>query len=380
MAAQPSILVFAGSDEARVKEAALEAVGRLTPPDASEFANDIVDGQVDNADGAEKAVFQTIQAIETLPFFGGPKVVWLKSANFLGDSVTGNAQTTLDALARLQARLEAGLPSDVTLVLSAPAIDKRRSFFKSLEKLAQVESLDKTDISKEGWERKLAPLVRQRARALGLDLPADVAEFFVAMVGEETRRLDSELDKLLAYIGPRGQVAMDDVRAVVSRSRGGVVFEIANALGKRELARALASLQHFLDLNESPVSIMRAAIIPKLRNLLAARDLLATLPARAFQKYDPNFKQAIAALPETERAHLPRTKAGELSLYPLFLAVQDSRNFTLEELVEALDACLEADRQLVNTGIDAPVVLSQFLVRILARKRPGKSAAAARAV
>jgi hypothetical protein len=38
--------------------------------------------------------------------------------------------------------------------------------------------------------------------------------------------------------------------------------------------------------------------------------------------------------------------------------------------VEALDACLEADRQLVHTGIDEAVTLSQLLMRILSRATP----------
>ena len=367
------ILVFVGSDEGRVKEAALQAVQRLTPPEASDFSNDIVEGNAENAEHAEKIVYDTLQALQTIPFFGGPKVVWLKSANFLGDSVTGNAQTTQAALDRLMEFLEAGLPPDVTLVLSASAIDKRRGFYKKLQKTAALEVFDKADISREGWERKLAPLVRQRGRMLGIELAAEVAEFFVAMVGEDTRRLDSELEKLRAYLGPHARADLDDVRAVVSKSRGGIVFEIGNAIGRRDLPTALASLQHFLDLGENPVSIIRAGIIPKVRNLLGARDLATSGSFRATGTY-PDFQAAVAKLPPEATAHLPRNKAGELSLYPLFLALGEARHFTMEELVDALDACLETDRQLVTTGIEAPVLLSQLMVRILGRKQPQEQA------
>ncbi len=42
--AASQVNVFIGSDEARVKEAALMLVRSLTPPDAGDFSNDIIDG------------------------------------------------------------------------------------------------------------------------------------------------------------------------------------------------------------------------------------------------------------------------------------------------------------------------------------------------
>ncbi len=367
------ILAFLGTDEALVKEAALRAVQRLTPADASDFANDIVDGQADDSEDAEHIVYEALQALQTVPFFGGPKVVWLKSANFLGDNQTGNAQSTVAAVDRLQQFLEAGLPPDVTFVLSASAIDKRRAFYKRLQKIATVEVFDRADISRDKWEEKLVPLVRQRARMLGIELGQEAATLFIAMVGEDTRRLDSELEKLRVYLGPHTRADTDDVRAVVSKSRGGVVFEIGNAIGRRDLPAALASLQHFLDLGENPVGIIRAGIIPKVRNLLGARDLAESAPMARGLNY-PQFQAAMAGLPDDETAHLPRNKSGDLSLYPLYLAMGEARRFTTAELIDALDACLEADRQLVSTGIEAPVVLSQLMVRILARPAPVGSA------
>ena len=367
------ILAFLGTDDGLVKEAATRAVQRLTPAEASDFSNDIIEGQADNAEDAERIVYDVLQALQTVPFFGGPKVVWLKSANFLGDSQTATAQATMQALDRLLKFLAAGLPPDVTFVLSASAIDKRRTFYKEFQKIATVEVFDRADISRDRWEQKLVPLVRQRARMLGVELGHEAAAFFIAMVGEDTRRLDSELEKLRVYLGPHTKADPDDVAAVVSKSRGGVVFEIGNAIGRRDLKAALASLQHFLDLGESPIGIIRGGIIPKVRHLLGGRDLADSASLGRCSKYD-DFKEAAARLPAEETAHLPRNKSGDLSLYPIFLAMTESRRFTMAELVDALDACLEADRQLVNTGIDPKVVLSQLLVRILARPAPVGSA------
>ena len=112
--------VYMGSDEARVKEAALMKVRQLTPKDAGDFSNDVIDGTADNADHAGTICSNVCMALQTLPFFGGTKVVWLKNANFLGDTQTGRAQAAVegfvvkcvegDAVLRVEAVLLGGVP------------------------------------------------------------------------------------------------------------------------------------------------------------------------------------------------------------------------------------------------------------------------------
>ena len=68
------------------------------------------------ADNAEQAVLrirQAKEAIQTLPFFGGEKLVWLKNVNFLADTVTGRSAAVQEALEDLKEVLERGLPSGV---------------------------------------------------------------------------------------------------------------------------------------------------------------------------------------------------------------------------------------------------------------------------
>ena len=79
-----------GSDEAAVRKAA-SALARELAPGADVFGLEIIDGAVDTADAAVKCVQKTIQALLTLPFLGGSKLVWLKNASFLADSVAGRS-------------------------------------------------------------------------------------------------------------------------------------------------------------------------------------------------------------------------------------------------------------------------------------------------
>ena len=53
--------------------------------------HEVVDGTVRNADEAIQVLAKLNEALQTLPFFGGNKVVWLRGANFLGDDRTATS-------------------------------------------------------------------------------------------------------------------------------------------------------------------------------------------------------------------------------------------------------------------------------------------------
>jgi len=362
MAGNPQIFAFFGNDEAQVKEAALRLSEKIAPKD-DEFGLEIVSGGADNAEHATRIIASTIEAIQTLPFFGGEKVVWLQGANFFGDNQTGKADSTLSSVESLGNLLESGLPADVKLIISATEVDKRRAFFKKLKKLAEVKFFDKVDIRKEGWEHNMIPVVRKRADALGLQFDPGALDVFVLKAGVETRVVDAELEKLAIYVGDRSATE-EDVRKVVSNSHLGIIFEIGNAIGKKNLPGALDLIGQQLKAGENPVGLLLAAIVPKIRNLLHARDLVERHRLRVGRNYKA-FDAEVNALPKSETIHLPRKKDGSISAYPLFLAAQESNRFTANELRNALEACLEANERLVTSQLEPHLVLNELVTKIL---------------
>jgi DNA polymerase-3 subunit delta len=82
------LFAVVGSDESEVKRVARELAMKLAPPAGGDFGTEIIDGAVETVDLAASRIYATIDALQTLPFFGGEKLVWLKSCAFLGDSVS----------------------------------------------------------------------------------------------------------------------------------------------------------------------------------------------------------------------------------------------------------------------------------------------------
>lgn len=357
-----------GSDEGLVSEKALELYTRLTGGNDDGFTHETIDGIADNSEHAYEICGRVVQALQTIPMFGGDKVVWLRNASFLADNVTGRSQRTEQGVENLRGVLENGLPEGVKFLLTAPGVDKRRSFWKFIEKSAAVQVHDKIDTSGDGWQAEVADLVMGRAAELGLEFEPDALELFVLLAGEQSRQIGNELEKLDLYLGPeRREVSENDVRLLVPLSRAAVVFEIGKALETGNPSRAIGLIDEQLAADESPVGIMRASVINVVRNLFLAKLAVESfgVPTGSYNA----FAGALNRLPEADRAWLPQKKDGSgVNAYPVFLAARNASRFSFDGLRDALEATLEADQALVTTGLDPRLVLHRLVVRITAAR------------
>jgi DNA polymerase-3 subunit delta len=367
-ASAATIYAVVGSDEAEVKRVAAELAAKVTPPEAGDFGLEIIDGVAENADQAAARIRSTIEALETLPFFGSSKVVWLKSANFLGDTPISRAASVQSALEELSDLVENGLGSDVTFLISATGVDKRRAFYKSLAKRAELQVFDRLDSSRSGWEEEATEIVRGRAKKRKLQFDEDALDLFVLLTGGDTRQIENELDKIDIFLDGERRVKVDQVRELVPLSRAGVIFELSGALAARDLELALTLVRRLLDQGESAIGILLVAILPTIRNLLLAKDLMEhhrlTRPHSPFQ-----FISAINRLPADAIEHLPRKKDGSINAYALGIAAEHAHRFETKQLIEGMQACLRANLQLVTTQLDHELVLTEVVVKLLGAQR-----------
>ena len=222
-----------GSDEGEVKRVAAELARKLVPQDAGDFGLEVIDGAADNAEQADARIRSTIEALQTLPFFGSTKVVWLKNANFLGDDPKARSAAVQSALEELSALIDSGFGPGVTLLISATEVDKRRSFYKTLVKRAELQVFDRLDSARAGWEEGATEIVRQRAKKRKLQFDDDALDLFILLTGGDTRQIENELEKIDTFLGKDRSVRVELVRELVPLSRAGVIFELSNALAAR---------------------------------------------------------------------------------------------------------------------------------------------------
>jgi DNA polymerase-3 subunit delta len=363
-AASANIYAVLGSDEAEVKRLAAELASNLTPPGAGDFGLEVIDGAADNVDQAEARVRSAIEALQTLPFFGSTKVVWLKNVNFLGDDQKARSTAVQLALEELSQLVDSGFGPGITLLISATDLDKRRSFYRTLVRRAEVQVFDRLDSTRGGWEEEALEMVQQRAKKRKLQFDDDALDLFVLLTGGDTRQIDNELEKIDTFLAKDRGVNIELVRDLVPLSRAGVIFELGNALAARDLQLSLKLVRRLLDQGESAIGILLVAIVPTVRNLLLAKDLMER--HRLPRPHSPfQFISAINRLPTEATDHLPRKKDGSINAYALGIAAQQAGRFETTQLIQAIQACLAANVQLVTTQLDHELILTEVVVKLL---------------
>jgi len=376
--ATKSIYLIGGDDEFSIKEAAAKLATKLAPAAGGEFATEIIEADTGNQDAALRAIARVTEALFSGGLFGdGEKLVWLKSTELLADNVTTRTETIKDALADLADRLKAGLPDGTRLLISAIGLDRRRSAYKTIDKLAETQLFEAPETDKQQGQEEIAAFLRDRLRAEGKHMTAQAADTFGALVAPSFRELANELEKLAIYVGARPEITEADVRAICSPSRQAIIWELTDTLGARRLPQAIASLEHLLAQGDQPIGIVMM-LVGQFRLMLLARDLSdrKLLVPRDGQGGGFEFVKTFERLPEQHTSHFPRTKEGKLpSPWRLYRCALAAKNFSTTEMIRALDLLLEAHIRLVSTQLDDRLVLEEVLAKIgklrPATPRPG---------
>ena len=364
--AEPLCLVF-GDEAFLVRDRAGQVYDGWCA-DAGGEDHEIIDGVVRNAAEASDALARLNEAVQTLPFFGGSKVVWLRDANFLGDDRTASSRDVTDQLNGLAKGWETFDWQGVRVLVSAGKVDKRKTFFKTAKKIGTVEDLSVAD--KERGNRA-ALIVRQRLAELGKKIEANVVDELVLLSGTNLQQLHIESEKLSVYVGEREEVTRQDVHAIATRTKQSKAFALADAFGERNLPRLLRVLDEELwevrlDAKKSPIALLYG-LISKVRTMIFLREMLRLKWIRPGAAY-PQFKSQLEAIPD-ERLPVDR-KFNPKAMHPymLFNALGHARRYTVEELAEAMEILLHCNRQLVSSGTDDTLLIQQALVRIVSKK------------
>src|SRR3984885_11470110 len=206
-----------GSDEDAVKKAAADLAAKLAPADPMNL--ETIDGRALTVDEAVRSIEKAREAILTLPFFGGSKLVWWKAVNFFDETGVGRLASVKEALESLQPDLARVDGTSVTLLISALGIHKGRTFSKTLLKLAQAKYFDLPDLRKTS-EDEIIFQIERRMKAAGLKPGPGAAERFFQAAGIDTAVWTQELEKLACFAGEgTAELTSEDVNTVISGSR-----------------------------------------------------------------------------------------------------------------------------------------------------------------
>ena len=367
-----SIAMVCGDDDFAVKQRA-RALFQQWSEELGGMDHEIVDARVNNVDEALKALAKLREALQTLPFFGGAKVVWFKDCSFLGEDRTAASSSVTETLAEIAGELKAFDWRGVRLLISSGKVDKRRLLFKTVEKLGPVETFEAWSIDDKDWIAQAETAASRALRARKKNISDEALAELVSAVGPQPQQLASEVEKLSLYTGDRADITLEDVGAIVTRNKHARAFAVAEAFGDRQLPKLLRTLDEELwamqfDKKRSEIGLLYG-IISKTRVLLLLKELIR----EGWIRPGRGLKEQLERIPAGQ---LPEDKKfNPMAIHPFVLqkALAQVDNYSTPELVAAMSLLLDCNRRLVSSGLDEALVLQQTLVQIVRRDTPSPS-------
>ena len=362
--------LICGDDEFAVKQRAKQLYQQWCG-EIGGMDHEIIEATVANSGEAMTAIARLREALQTLPFFGTGKVIWLRDCNFLGEERVASAQMVTESLSDLAEELKAfawSRNTGIRLLISAGKVDKRKTFFKTLDKIGSVESLVGWSADDRDWVERAEVTARTAVRDRKKEISDEAVAELVSRIGPHPRQLDNEIEKLCLFAGDRRQIEAGDVNAVCARNKTARAFTLGDALGDRDLPRLLQRLDEELwevklDSKKSEIGLLYG-LIGKVRAMLLLKEMLREGWIKPEMDYN-RFKAQLQRVPADQLPGDRRFNPLALNPYVLFKALPQVKRYSESELVRAMDLLLRCNQRLVSSGLDETLVLQQTLVQIV---------------
>ncbi|HTP65576.1 MAG TPA: DNA polymerase III subunit delta, partial [Geobacteraceae bacterium] len=194
---------------------------------------------------------------------------------------------------------------------------------------------------------QLGPFIREEAATYGKKMEPAALEMLIYLVGNNLQELAAEIEKVATYVGARETIKGADIREIVSDTRVDSIFELTDALGGKDLAKALRNLSTILRDGEAPLMVL-AMLTRHFRQLWKVRELCDR------------------GMPATEVG-----KAAGISPYFLKGIMEQARNYRRTEFRAIFERLYKTDLALKTSG-GKPVGLMECLVMDICGKGAGR--------
>lgn len=262
--------------------------------------------------------------------------------------------------------VRAGLPKGNYLILAAESVDKRKRLFKTIKKTGVVidcsiargaRAADRRQ-QKEILKTHLAKVVER----VGKTTTPGTFDALFENTGADLRTFNSEVDKLVTFVGDSEVITASDVDNASEKTREDPVYELANAIGERVVGKALSHVDGLLKANLFPLQIL-STVINQIRKLILSKDVAGRLARGKWRKGMDYRAFQRAVLPELQK-HEGLLPTANVHPFVLYKTLMQAEKFSFDELTRGLESCLDTDRQLKSSRQDPRLVLENLVIRL----------------
>jgi DNA polymerase-3 subunit delta len=308
------VLVFTGDQSYLIDMAVAELREKLLGP-AGDVNYIVFSGE--SASGKEIA-----DTASTYPMFSKKKLVVVKNADKL----------SAKELKTLEPYLESPSPSACLVLVfgegKKPKLGGGKnaaSFDFSLEKGGAVSA------------------AREEARKLGYDITRAGADALIGLVGEDLQEIHNELVKISIYKGDKKTIDPEDVEALTKKTKFADIYQLINAISRRDKRTAHRVLGELEAAGEEPLSIL-GLISWRFRLIWRAKELQ-----------------------EKRLGQSEMLKELKISPGQLYYLSEDLKKFTYGDIERIMGALAECDKKLKLSYVPKSFVLTKLVIELCAR-------------
>jgi DNA polymerase III subunit delta len=146
----------------------------------------------------------------------------------------------IEKIENLQPYIEKPQPSTILVIAHKyRKIDQRKSFAKSVDKAGVLFE------SSRIYENKVPAWITEQITAKGHSIKPDACQLLAEYLGNDLGRISNELEKLLINLPEGSAIDSTIIERNTGISKDYNVFELQNALGARDIAKANLIISHF---------------------------------------------------------------------------------------------------------------------------------------
>ena len=199
-----------------------------------------------------------VNACMRYPMFAEKQVVILKEAQQMRD------------IEKLESYIDNPLSSTIFVVsFKEKKVDGRSKLAKTLKSKGEMLS------TKKMYDSQFPEWVNQMVASHKLTIAPKALHLLVDHIGSDLSRLQNEVEKLAVNLAGRKNITEDDIEKYIGVSKDFNVFELQDALGKRDLAKTIRII-HYFEANPKAAPIQM--ILPALYNYFSKVFMLYSLP------------------------------------------------------------------------------------------------------
>ncbi len=265
-----------------------------------------------------------------------------------------------------QKTFKKGLPAGNILILAAETVDKRHKLFKYIKENGVVVdcSVAMGSSSAAQTEQKdvIKEMMHQTLAEFGKKIDPRAVDLFLERVGFHPVAVVTESEKLAHFTGDKPNITMVDLEAMVPTNRENALFELTDALGKRQAAKTLITANNLID-----QGVHSLAILATLKNFTRKLLIFKSIQLSLATPWNKGM-----SVKEFQNRYLPEIKAqGDWKEllgghpYALYMNFTRAQEFSTRELKKRLTMLLAAEYQLKSSNLPQKLILENLLISML---------------